>query len=419
MTPRAAYSIRDFHMSVRPVVALVVSLSLASGVQAQTSISAGQRVSGVLNSQKDVTDHRYTECYRLETQPGESFRVTMDGQMDTNIAIGRGYDCATVTDWDLRTPEVSPRYIFGHAIDLSFVSGGGDYLVAARTRYQYGEGAYTLKVDRLERPSGTRLPAGETRRLLSGTASTQDGPLPAQSPGQMLSDCDQCPELVVVGPGSFMMGSPASEDGRTNGEGPRRPVTIGRAFAIGKYETTFEQYDACVADGGCRAVRDSGFGRGRRPVINVSHQDATRYVAWLSHKTGAAYFLPSEAEWEYVARAGSDTPWNTGSALLSDDANILDQFKKTVSVGGYPPNAWGLYDVHGNVAEWVQDCVDAGYVGAPSDGSAALSGDCENRRVFRGGHYADVPVRVRSAARAATASRTGNVAIGFRVARGL
>lgn len=225
--------------------------------------------------------------------------------------------------------------------------------------------------------------------------------------------------MAVILPGSFIMGSPDEEEGRRSNEGPRHLVTIASAFAIGAHEVTFDEYDTSVAEQACRAVPDQGWGRGRRPVIHVSYRDAQCYAGWLSQKTQQRYFLPSEAEWEYAARAGSETPWNTGTAIIASDANILNQYGQTVPVGSYPPNAFGLFDMHGNVTEWTQDCMDTGYLGAPTDGSAASGGDCSAKAILRGGSYVQLPDEARSAARSFGPRQLSNSGIGFRVTRAL
>ena len=224
-------------------------------------------------------------------------------------------------------------------------------------------------------------------------------------------DCDVCPEMVVVPAGSYMMGSPSSEAERHDDEGPVHEVTMASSFAVGKYEVTFDEWDACVSAGGCFAYRpdDGGWGRGRRPVINVSWEEARGYVRWLSQTTGQGYRLLSESEWEYVARAGTVTPFHFGSTISTDQANYEGTStygsgrrgryrERTVPVGSFPSNAFGVHDVHGNVWEWVEDCWHGGYRGAPADGSAWESGDC-SRRVLRGGSWDDVPRYLRSASR--------------------
>ena len=157
-------------------------------------------------------------------------------------------------------------------------------------------------------------------------------------------------------------------------------MTIARPFAVGKFEVTFAEWDACLSGGGCsHRPGDAGWGRGKRPVINVSWNDAKAYVAWLSRQTGRAYRLLSEAEWEYAARAGTTTPFSTGRTITSDQANFnsnrIGQYRQqTVPVGLFSANGFGLHDMHGNVAEWVEDCWHENYVGAPVDGSARTSG---------------------------------------------
>ena len=232
----------------------------------------------------------------------------------------------------------------------------------------------------------------------------------AFAPGTVFRDCPECPEMVVIPSGSFMMGSPVGGRGRwARAEGPQHGVTIGQTFALGKYEVTFAEWDACVSDGGCNGYRpkDRGWGRGNRPVIYVSWYEAKAYVAWLSRKTGKRYRLPSEAEWEYAARAGTTTPFHFGSTISPDQANYDGRRtygsgrkgvyrEKTVAVGSFPSNAFGLHDMHGNVWEWVEDCWNGSCVGAPSDGSAWTSGNCYIREM-RGGSWNYGPGSLRSA----------------------
>jgi hypothetical protein len=171
--------------------------------------------------------------------------------------------------------------------------------------------------------------------------------------------------MVVVPAGSFTMGSPPSEEGRSDSEGPQHRVTIARPFAVGKFEVTFAEWDACVAAGGCsHRPGDQGWGRGNRPVIDVSWNDITQqYLPWLSRKTGKTYRLLSEAEWEYAARAGTTTAFSTGRTITPEQANFDGNYtyggsakgvyrSKTVEVGSFPPNAFGLFDMHGNLWEW-------------------------------------------------------------------
>ena len=165
-------------------------------------------------------------------------------------------------------------------------------------------------------------------------------------------------------------------------------MTIPAPFALSTHEVTFEDYDRFTHP---NEVNDQGWGRGRRPVINVSWDEAKDYVEWLSSETGATYRLPSEAEWEYAARAGTANKYSWGNEIGANRANCQndhcgDQWKRTAPVGSFPPNGFGLYDMHGNVWEWVEDCWNGSYAGAPADGDAWRSGDCA-KRVLRGGSW--------------------------------
>ena len=242
-------------------------------------------------------------------------------------------------------------------------------------------------------------------------------------------DCPSCPMLVEVPAGWFLMGTPASEEGRDGNEGPQHRVTIARGLAVGMYEVTFEEWDSCVSGGGCNGYRpyDRGWSRQRRPAINVSWEDAQAYVQWLSGQTRKSYRLLSEAEWEYVARAGTTTPFHFGGTIATSQANYNGNYTygsgrrgryrgQTLPVGSFAPNAFGLYDTHGNVWEWVEDCWNGSYRGAPADGSARGSGDC-SRCVRRGGSWIDLPPALRSGFRNGFTSVIRVDVNGFRVAR--
>ena len=251
--------------------------------------------------------------------------------------------------------------------------------------------------------------------------------------GQTFRDCsDGCPEMVVVPAGEFIMGSLANEAGRDSDEEPQRKVVIGYPLVVGKFEVTFAEWEACVAGGGCtsnRSPSDKGWGRGRRPVINVSWNDAKEYVSWLSRKTGKTYRLLSEAEWEYAARAGTTTPFFTGATITTDQANFdgnhtyggssKGEFRQeTIEVGSFPANAFGLHDVHGNVWEWVEDAWHPNYQGAPNDGSVWRGGD-PSLRILRGGSWNYDPDILRSADRGRLHPDDRSIVIGFRVSRAL
>ena len=197
--------------------------------------------------------------------------------------------------------------------------------------------------------------------------------------------------MVVVPAGSFMMGSLPTEKDRDAAEGPQHIVTIAKPFAVAKFELTFDEWDTCVAYGDCpQGVSDGGWGRGQQPVIFVTWDDAQRYAAWLSKMTGKPYRLLTEAEYEYATRAGTTTAYPWGNDIGKNNANCNGCGSKwdnqqTAPVGSFKPNAFGLYDMVGNVFEWVEDCVHANYDGAPTDGSAWIEGGLCTYRLDRGG----------------------------------
>ncbi|HEX3651829.1 MAG TPA: formylglycine-generating enzyme family protein [Rhizomicrobium sp.] len=239
-------------------------------------------------------------------------------------------------------------------------------------------------------------------------------------------DMPEAPQMVAVRGGTFLMGSPAGERGRWPTEGPQHEVSIGHDFAVSKYPVTFNEWDACVQQGGCQGYSpsDEHWGRGDRPVVNVSWQDAQAYVAWLSARTGQRYRLLSEAEYEYAERAETQTPYSTGTSISSRQANFVDAAAQSpegtmpMPVGSFFPNGFGLYDMQGNIWEWVQDCWHDNYAKAPADGSAWLSGDCQ-RRVVRGGGFNREAKFMRSASRYWIVGELRSALAGFRVARTL
>ena len=228
------------------------------------------------------------------------------------------------------------------------------------------------------------------------------------------------PEMVNIPEGSFRMGC-VSGQGCFSSEKPVHEVRV-ESFELGKYEVTFEEYDRFTAATGSERASDGDWGRGKRPVFGISWKDALAYAEWLSAETGKHYRLPSEAEWEYAARAGAVTAYSWGNGIDRDRANCADYCgsqwddRRTAPVGSFAPNGWGLHDMHGNVWEWVQDCWNRNYLGAPEDGTAWNSGDC-SRRVMRGGSWSDYPRHLRSAARYWYSTGIGSNIIGFRLAR--
>jgi formylglycine-generating enzyme required for sulfatase activity len=246
----------------------------------------------------------------------------------------------------------------------------------------------------------------------------------ALGPKDTFKECANCPEMVVLPPGSYTMGSPPSERGRWDSESPQHIVTIAKPFAVGKFDVTFDEWATCVAGGGCDGFKppDQGWGRGRRPVI-VDWYDAKNYVTWLSKITGKTYRLLSESEWEYAARAGTTTAYYWGDNIGTNNANCKGcgsqwDNQQTAPVGSFSPNQFGLYDMAGNVDQWLEDCYNATYDGAPADGSAWTSGDCKNR-IVRGGDFLSEPSAIRSACRGSLPPTATWNSLSFRVGRTL
>lgn len=232
------------------------------------------------------------------------------------------------------------------------------------------------------------------------------------TPGEMFKDIDEpwCPEMVKIPAGTFLMGSPEDEEGHGENEGPQHEVTISHSFALGRYPVTFDEYDYFCEATGRDKPEDEGWGRGRRPVINVSHKAAENYCEWLAEITYARYQLPTEAEWEYACRAGTTSAYSFGNAISGQQANFYPNGSKTTVVGTYPCNGWNLHDMHGNVAEW---CADAGR------NYRENFTDLRNRnhRVLRGGSWMKVAEILRSANSNVCEMNIRHKTIGFRCAR--
>jgi formylglycine-generating enzyme required for sulfatase activity len=280
-------------------------------------------------------------------------------------------------------------------------------------------------------------------------------------PGAIIRDCADCPEMVVVPAGSFTMGSPPSEAGRADNENSQHRVTFASAFAVGKFEVTVSEFQKFVQASGYRPTDYcwtdpdgdgiwynlawynwagpgfAGYTQGANdPVVCVTWRDAAAYAAWLSNKTGKTYRLLTEAEWEYVARAGKQTPYPWGSDLSGvckgtngADTRVLrlfpawsgapcdDGYTYTAPAGSYPANAFGIYDTVGNVMEWVEDCYRGNYDTTPTDGSA-VGGNCDSR-VVRGGAWSVKTNDLRFADRSSYTPDGATISFGFRVARNL
>lgn len=227
------------------------------------------------------------------------------------------------------------------------------------------------------------------------------------------------PELIKIKAGSFQMGD-LQYLGKSY-ELPIHTVTLTHSFSISRYPITFEQYDKFTSATNREAVSDFDWGRGQRPVININQDDANAYASWLSRQTGHTYRLPSEAEWEYSARANTTSAYPWGDQVGNNNANCKDCIAKiflkmTTPVGQYPANQWGLYDMMGNVWELTADCWNDDYVNAPVDGSAWRSGDCI-RTVLRGGSWGDTAADLRSSTRLRSYAGTRTIVIGFRLVR--
>jgi formylglycine-generating enzyme required for sulfatase activity len=262
--------------------------------------------------------------------------------------------------------------------------------------------------------------AGAHRRLIQPTPTPPlhtatriaTGVTPLK-PGTVFRDIEEpwCPEMVVIPPGEFMMGSTAAEK-----ESPQHLVRIAYPLAVGRYPVTFEEYGYFARSTGRAQPGDEGWGRGRRPVINVDWEDAKAFAAWLSVQTRQRYRLPSEAEWEYACRAGTTTRHWWGDEITPEKANYGKNRGTTSEVGSYPVNPFGLYDTQGNVWEWVEDRWHDSYNGAPDDGSAWTAGN-DPRRVVRGGSWGNSRTVLRSSVRVRYDANDRRGGVGFRLAR--
>lgn len=302
---------------------------------------------------------------------------------------------------------------------LVTATGGGNTELTATS----GSASDTSSVVVMEAPSAV-------------TAATDPSPR-----GSVFQDCPICPQMIVVASGSFVMGSPSTEAGRQYTEGPQQHVTFEAPFAVGVYEVSFEEWVACAREGGCGRLipNDQGWGQGNRPVINVSWDDTRAYIGWLSEKTGKPYRLLSEAEWEYVARAGTEAPqyWGdvpedqcgyaNGFDVSGSEheqygvefdwafASCRDGYADSAPVGSFGPNPFGLYDILGNVSEWTMDCWNENHKDEPGNGQAREDGVCDTR-VLRGGSWRNGPASLRAASRIASDRGFKSYNLGFRVA---
>ena len=315
----------------------------------------------------------------------------------------------------VRSPQPFNVEMAPYTATISFVDIEESYLPGMRL----APGEYRVRVS----ASGYEIFEGTVRHGTEPTRYRVELVSFQQSFTDKLVSGGNGPEMMVIPAGRFLMGCVSGMNCGFN-EKPIHEVSIGQSFALSKFEVTFAQWDVCVVDGGCNGYRpdDLGWERSSRPVIQVSWEDAQTYVSWLSRSTGENYRLPSESEWEYAARAGSTAQYNWGNDIGRNRANCdgcgSKWNQRTAPVGSFAANAFGLQDMHGNVYEWVQDCWNDSYTGAPTDGRAWVHGDCEIR-IVRGGSWDSGPRALRSADRSRVTTGVRGYFLGFRVTRTL
>lgn len=334
--------------------------------------------------------------------------------------LGRPQDNATRIDADR---SVSPRPSTNEGKSILAWLAATAVALTALVVLLNSAGWQSPRLEEADQNPGEEIsnPVRNAPSIENETLQTQSPPLEPVRVGQEFDDCGGegwCPRMVVVPSGGILMGDDAYTESR-----PSHVITVNR-FAVAKFEVTFAEWDECVQRGGCNRFSpgDEGWGRGRRPVINVSWADARDYVSWLSRETHRTYRLLSEAEWEFAARGFSTSTYYTGASFSPDQGNVLSSVGQTQPVGSYAPNSFGLHDVLGNVQEWVQDCWNDNYVGAPEDGSAWVSDGC-TYRVVRGGSWLGLSSGGYLASGVAERNRAIHTAatstLGFRVARAL
>jgi formylglycine-generating enzyme required for sulfatase activity len=327
------------------------------------------------------------------------------------------------------TPDAALGVCMGKTI-RSIVFAIAAATIATSAQFALAQSAQAVADETLQSPLLAAMEELQDLRLARPLSRNE---VLALRPLDQFKECERCPEMIVVPAGRFLMGAEDGEAASTPDEAPQHEVSFAKPFAIGRFTVTMGEWDACVAAGGCSyRPADQGWGRGRQPAINILWNDAKDYVAWLSRSTNRPYRLPSEAEREYVARAGTTTAYWWGDSFFPAQANCApgDGEPIPASIGDVQPiagtrplpvrsfagNPWGLYQVHGNVYDWVEDCWNDSYNGAPSDGSAWISGNC-NRHVLRGGAFSRTPQTARSAARLWFASPNRMIYMSVRVAR--
>jgi formylglycine-generating enzyme required for sulfatase activity len=353
--------------------------------------------------------------------------VTVGAEMARNVFDERQDGCACGVGFK-RVKHGMKKHVFRILILTAFI---------AATSFQPAPSAARKKpIHKPHKPTVEKVvkaPIDPPRQITPWGGSPLSAEVEATlRPKDSFKECADCPEMVVVPSGTFIMGTPATEIDRYEGEDPVHRVTIPKPFAVGRFSISFDEWDACLADGGCNGKRgdDHGFGRGRMPAQGISFENAQAYLAWLSKKVGRTYRLPSETEREYFTRAGTTTPFWFGKTVSERDANYdasipygdgprgkRSQGPKPVDF--YKPNPFGLYQVHGNIRELTMDCYNKRYTeDTPSDGTPWLDGDC-SKRVVRGGQWDLSANQIRSGARDEARVDSEGGFKGFRVVRDL
>jgi len=328
----------------------------------------------------------------------------------------RSLQAADLSGWEGNAAHTGFKVLVGALSDL--LEMPGDEREEAALKLPAGEALD--EVAEKANATGMRRVAWRPKAAPSEEAVPSAGTDPAALPNfAVFRDIEApwCPEMVVLPAGTFMMGSSETDEEADDDERPQHRVTIGTRFAVGRYPVTFAEYDRFAEETGSDKPEDMGRGRDRRPVINVSWENAQAYSDWLSKETGETYRLLSEAEWEYACRAGTETNYSFGDTIIEKQANFDRKVGKTTEVGSYPANPWGPHDMHGNVWEWVEDVWHDDYKGAPSNGSAWMEGGDVDRRVLRGGSWGNRSRFLRSANRLRDDPGNRIAIIGFRVAR--
>ena len=306
---------------------------------------------------------------------------------------------------------------------LALAGQDGEYYREALELFNDAEKAAAAEEAARRRAEAAAEAAARRRAEVAAEVARRNAAVESQLAAGVFRDCDECPEMMPIAAGTFRMGCVSGRDCLYD-EQPVHAVTIVRPFALSKYEVTFEEYERFTEATDRDRPDDEGWGRGRRPVIWVSWNDAQAYVSWLSSETGVRYRLPSESEWEYAARAGTATAYSWGNEIGVNRANCDGcgsrwDDEMTAPVGSFAANAWGLHDMHGNVWEWVEDCWHDSYAGAPGDGSAWTSGGDCGERGSRGGSWFSGPWFLRAAIRLSPDASYRDNDKGFRVARTL